>query len=417
MAGKWPKVKTEQIAKRTATGPFGSAISAKYFTSFGVPVIRGSNLSQDVETRLADINIVYLDKEKASEFSRSEVRRGDLVFTCWGTIDQVGLIDKNSRFERYIVSNKQMLLTPDDTAADSLFLYYQFSSPKIRSEILNRSIGSSVPGFNLGQLRSIEILLPPLSEQRAIAHILGALDDKIELNRRRNETLEAMARALFKDWFVDFGPVRAKMEGREPYLSADIWQLFPDRLDGGGMPDGWITQRVSDVLSLAYGKALPAEKRVLGNVPVYGSGGITGLHNEPLIDGPSVIVGRKGTIGSLYWEDRACFPIDTVFFVQPIRPLVFCYHLLNSLPLQNMNTDAAVPGLNRKNVYHLEIPVAPSQLISAFSDSANQCRQSISALRCEIETLMKLRDTLLPKLISGELRVKDAERFIKERSA
>ena len=88
-------------------------------------------------------------------------------------------------------------------------------------------------------MRSIRLPIPPLDEQRAIAHILGTLDDKIELNRRRNQTLEAMARALFKDWFVDFGPVRAKMEGREPYLPADLWQLFPDRLDDEGKPEGW----------------------------------------------------------------------------------------------------------------------------------------------------------------------------------
>jgi restriction endonuclease S subunit len=209
------------IAKRTATGPFGSAIGAKHFRDAGVPLIRGSNLSQDVSTRLSDDDFVFVSEQKAREFSRSEVRRGDLVFTCWGTIDQVGLLDHRAKHERYIVSNKQMLLTPDSSQADSLFLYYVFASPEIRAEIINQGIGSSVPGFNLGQLRSFELTLPPLPEQRTIASVLGALDDKIELNRRMNATLEAMARALFQNWFVDFDPVRAKLDGRAPVAKVE----------------------------------------------------------------------------------------------------------------------------------------------------------------------------------------------------
>jgi len=261
-------------------------------------------------------------------------------------------------------------------------------------------------------LEKLVIAAPSLPEQRAIAHILGTLDDKIELNRRRNQTLEAMARALFKDWFVDFGPVRAKMEGREPYLPADLWQLFPDRLDDEGKPEGWETKRISDYLSLAYGKSLPAGKRHQGDTPVYGSGGITGFHNEALVNGPAVIVGRKGTVGSLHWEDRPCFPIDTVFYVQPEAPLPFCYYLLESLPLRGMNTDAAVPGLNRENVYRLEVAAPSPELVSDFAKTASCFRKSIAAISKDSETLAQLRDTLLPKLISGELRIADVEKCL-----
>ena len=265
------------------------------------------------------------------------------------------------------------------------------------------------------------IAVPPLEEQRAIAHILGTLDDKIELNRRQNETLEAMARALFKAWFVDFEPVRAKMEGRRqrgqslPGLPAHLYDLFPDRLvesELGEIPEGWETKRVSDYLSLAYGKSLPAGKRQKGIYPVYGSGGLVGFHNEAMINGPTVIVGRKGTVGSLYWEDRPCFPIDTVFYVQPKVPLSFCYYLLESLPLRDMNTDAAVPGLNRENVYRLEVAAPPRELVSHFAETTSRFRESIAAISKSTEALSQLRDTLLPKLISGELRVPNAERIV-----
>lgn len=308
---------------------------------------------------------------------------------------------------RFWVNNHAHIVTGNDKA-DTRFLMYALQNADISGYLT----GAVMPKLTQGNLNRIEISHPCVTEQRAIAHILGTLDDKIELNRRRNQTLEAMARALFKDWFVDFGPVRAKMEGREPYLPADLWQLFPDRLDDEGKPEGWQTKRISDYLSLAYGKSLPAGKRHQGDVPVYGSGGITGLHNEALVNGPVVIVGRKGTVGSLYWEDRLCFPIDTVFYVQPEAPLPFCYYLLESLPLRDMNTDAAVPGLNRENVYRLEIAAPPDELISAFAETAARFRESIAAVSREGETLAQLRDTLLPKLISGELRIADAEKFI-----
>jgi len=180
-------------------------------------------------------------------------KRGDLIFTCWGTIDQVGLIDDRSRFPEYIVSNKQMKLTPNPLKANSLFLYYLFSNPPMRDRILNQGIGSSVPGFNLGQLRSITLNLPPLPDQRAIAHILGTLDDKIELNRRMIETLEAMARALFKSWFVDFDPVRAKAEGHDLGLPQPLADLFPDSFEDselGEIPKGWGVRTLADMSSL-----------------------------------------------------------------------------------------------------------------------------------------------------------------------
>ncbi len=274
---------------------------------------------------------------------------------------------------------------------------------------------SAVPGLNREASHLRELRVPSLSEQRAIAHILGTLDDKIELNRRMNETLEATARAIFKDWFVDFGPVRARMEGRAPYLPPEIWGLFPDALDDAGKPMGWTNRRLEDFLELAYGKSLPSKKRMPGKVAVYGSGGLTGIHDTALIDGPAVIVGRKGTVGSLYWEDRSVFPIDTVFYVVPrIGSILFSYHLLAAQPLREMNTDAAVPGLNRGNAYRLEFSQPTSELISAFEDVTGVLWRRRSRNLMEVETLSQTRDLLLPKLISGDIRVRDAERLTGE---
>lgn len=317
---------------------------------------------------------------------------------------------------RFWVNNHAHIVTGNDKA-DTRFLMYALQNADISGYLT----GAVMPKLTQGNLNRIEVSHPCITEQRAIAHILGTLDDKIELNRQRNQTLEAMARALFKDWFVDFGPVRAKLEGRWqrnqslPGLPAHLYDLFPDRLvesELGEIPEGWEIRRVSDFLSLAYGKSLPAKARSPGNVPVYGSGGITGVHNIALIDSEAVIVGRKGTVGSLYWEQSPSYPIDTVFYVQPLVSLPFCYHLLESLPLRDMNTDAAVPGLNRKNVYRLEVVSPPEVLLEKFSVLARKLREKIFTAQNELHLLTQLHDTLLPKLIAGELRIVDAEKFM-----
>ena len=294
--------------------------------------------------------------------------------------------------------------------ANTRFLLYAM----LVADVTSYLSGSTMPKLTQGNLNRIPIFAPDKRTQEAIASVLGALDDKIELNRRMNETLEAMARAIFKDWFVDFGPTRAKMEGRAPYLAAEIWSLFPENLDSESKPEGWGERRVEDILELAYGKALKASERTAGPIPVYGSGGITGFHNAALVEGPSIVVGRKGTVGVLYWEDRPFFPIDTVFYVRPKAPLTFCYYHLQTLGLEAMNTDAAVPGLNRNNVYRLPVPWSGDELRNQFDQLVAPLRQRMRANSEETNTLAATRNFLLSKLMSGEVRVKDAEKLIGE---
>ena len=138
---------------------------------------------------------------------------------------------------------------------------YHLASPETQALLLSWvGSGGTRNALTKGMIESLELPIPPLSEQRAIAHVLGTLDDKIELNRRMNQTLEEMARAIFKDWFVDFGPTRAKMEGRERYLPVEVWELFPDRLVGseiGEVPEGWEVKSVGECFNLTMGQSPP----------------------------------------------------------------------------------------------------------------------------------------------------------------
>ena len=262
----------------------------------------------------------------------------------------------------------------------------------------------------------VPIVLPPIEQQRAIAHILGTLDDKIELNRRMNETLEAMARALFKSWFVDFDPVRAKMEGRDIGLQKDIADLFPGRLvdsELGEIPKGWEVKALGDLLELAYGKALKADSRNDGDVPVYGSNGEVGWHDKRLVQGPGIVVGRKGNPGIVTWVATDFFPIDTTFYVVPKNSnqnLYFLFYALEGQDLSSIAADSAVPGLNRNLAYMNKQVMPVGQILEHFNGYVAPIFARSHCLETESRTLAFLRDTVLPKLISGEIRVRDSDK-------
>ena len=197
-------------------GPFGSDLGTADYVPSGVPVIRGQNLSVG---KFVGGEFVYVSDAKATKLTANLARPGDLVFTQRGNAvlhgGQVAIVPKGP-FDRYVVSQSQMKLSPDPAKVDSEFLYVVFTSGPYRHYLRSNAIVTGVPHINLRLLRNYPLSLPSLAEQKAISAVLGALDDKIELNRRMNATLEAMARALFQSWFVDFDPVRAKLDARPP---------------------------------------------------------------------------------------------------------------------------------------------------------------------------------------------------------
>lgn len=289
---------------------------------------------------------------------------------------------------------------------DPRFVYYFFKSIAPRLALLD--VGSANPTLNRNHVHPMPVRWPSLPLQLEIALTLGVLDDRIDLLRQTNATLESIARALFKSWFIDFDPVRAKVEGREPEgMDTATAALFPAEFYEsaiGPIPKGWAIARLGDILELVYGKALKSSDRRSGCVPVYGSGGIAGYHDEALVDQPSVIVGRKGSVGTLHWEDRPFFPIDTTFYVKPrAAPLTFCYYAMQRLGLENMNTDAAVPGLNRENAYRLDLVRPKDAVMDRFDTFVGTLRSVVRANIQRVEILTDLRDALLPRLISGKL--------------
>jgi type I restriction enzyme S subunit len=319
------------------------------------------------------------------------------------------------------------------------FKYYVLKS--LGLEHMNAD--SAVPGLNREAAHGRKIRIPPLPEQHAIAHILGTLDDKIELNRRMSETLEAMARALFKAWFVDFEPVRAKMEGRWrrgeslPDLPAHLYDLFPDRLvdsELGEIPEGWTVGTLADVAEHPRRGLKP--ENIEPNTPYialehmprrsialseWGTG--DGLESNKFGF-------KKGEIlfGKLrpYFHKVGVAPVDgicstDIVVVTPRWPAWFGFvlgHVSSDKFVEYTNagsTGTKMPRTSWADMGRYEI-VLPQQFVAeAFTALVRPWIERIIAGIHASRTLAALRDTLLPKLIRGEVRVKDAEKFLKER--
>ncbi len=299
---------------------------------------------------------------------------------------------------------------------DPRFVYYFFRwmAPRIAT----MDVGSANPTLNRNHVHPIEISWPSrVEEQRAIAHILGTLDDKIELNRRMNETLEAIARALFKSWFVDFDPVRAKAEGRNPGLPKPLADLLPDSFEDselGEIPKEWQVGRLDSVLVLQRGFDLPSSQRTAGAYPVLAASGPNGTHNEFMVRGPGVTTGRSGVLGKVFYVHDDFWPLNTSLWVKEFRHSMpaYAFHLLQGLDFGSFNAGSAVPTLNRNHVHNRPVLLPPMGLIAAFERVATTTLKRQKHNDDQSLALAALRDTVLPKLISGELRVKDAERTV-----
>ena len=360
---------------------------------------------------------------------------------------------------RAIASTEFLILKPRDRV-DSRFIKYLCLSPPFQAALRSRATGTSGSHqrVSINDVLDMWVLLPPLPEQRAIAHILGTLDDKIELNRRMSQTLEEMARALFKAWFVDFEPVRAKMEGRWqrgqslPGLPAHLYDLFPDRLvdsELGEIPEGWEVVQLGKLVDTVKGRSYKSEELVDGSevglvtLKSFARGGgyrpdglkpFAGSYKQEQVVKPGEVVvactdvtqaaeviGHAAMVrrSTLYRELVAS--LDT-FIVRPKTSemrVAFLYSLLRTDAFAEYTyahvTGTTVLHLARDAVPSFTFALPPGTLVHVFDRIASRIFSKVETLELESDTLSALRDALLPKLIRGEIRVKDAEQFVRER--
>jgi type I restriction enzyme S subunit len=333
-----------------------------------------------------------------------------------------------------------MKFTPSNSIADGLFLYYLFSSLLMRAQIRDFGIGSSVPGFNLGQLRSMTLTIPPLEEQLSIAHVLGVLDDKIELLRSANQTLEAIGRAIFNSWFVDFDPVRAKAQGREPEgIDADTAALFPDEFQDsefGPLPAGWHLPRARDLMKQSRDSINPLQhsERLFAHysLPAFDEGRRPKLEygreiksSKTAIPEGCILLSKLNPHIPRVWLPSSNIPENAVcsreFLVfQPLRGFsveyLYCQFVEPGFAQRfgGLTTGTSKSHQRVKVEYLLDEKLIKPEpgIVDAFTSLTRPMFEKIHANLEAQQTLAELRDTLLPRLISGKLRVPDAEKLL-----
>lgn len=424
------------------TGPFGSQLHASDYVPVGVPSIMPQNIG---DNRIIEDGIARITPEDARRLSRYLVRRGDIVYSRRGDVERRALVGHHE--DGWLCGTGCIRVRLGENGADPRYASYYLGHPVVREWIVRHAHGATMPNLNTSILAACPFLEPPLAEQRAIAHILGTLDDKIELNRRMSETLEAMARALFKAWFVDFEPVRAKMEGRWrrgetlPGLPAHLYDLFPDRLvdsELGEIPKGWGVKCIGD-LAEVVGGSTPKTERI-----EYWEGGTHHWVTPKDLSGLSVPVvldtERKITDAGLAQISSGLLPKGTVllssrapigylaiaevpvavnqgFIAMKPRPDISNLFLLRWAGAAHDEIVSHANGstfleISKANFRPIPTVVPKNEIMNAFDRLSRQMYLKVVEHERESRTLAALRDTLLPKLISGELRVLDAERII-----
>jgi type I restriction enzyme S subunit len=401
------------------------------------PVFLG--ISNLLNGRLDLATVEHLSIEDYGRWTRRvEPRAGDVVFSYETRLGEAARIPEGLEC---CLGRRMGLLRPKADRVDPRFLLYAFLGPDFQETIRSRTIhGSTVDRIPLVDLPQFLIRVPnSLSEQRAIAHVLGTLDDKIELNRRTSETLEAMARALFKSWFVDFDPVRTKAEGRDPGLPKAVADLFPARLvdsELGEIPEGWGTGSILEQARLLSGGIPKTE------IPAYWDGDIpwasakdvsqcgeaflvwtertittTGLEESTtqIIPALSTLVvargattGRMALLGRDMAMNQTCYGLTTTTGT----PFALHFRLRHEIDALVRSAHGSVfDTITTRTFSTSKVALVPPVLLKAFEGKVAPALQRVLQGASESRTLAALRDALLPKLISGELRVHDAKRL------
>jgi type I restriction enzyme S subunit len=339
---------------------------------------------------------------------------GDIIFAATD-LTQDGrvlgsplLVPESDEFQTYIYSHHLLKAFQKKEGFLPEYLYNLYRVEKFRKKAAYADSGTTVRALPAEVLEEQMVPLPDLTTQLAINEIISLIDQQISNSRALSRNLEALAQSIFKSWFIDFDPVKSKVKGEKPFgMDAEVAKLFPDSFvmsELGEIPNGWKVEKIGAYSPFIYGKALAAKNRVAGEVPVFGSNGVTGFHNSALISIPSVIIGRKGTIGTVNLSLRPSWAIDTAFYSLPThsRDVYFLFNVLTSLNLDTMNSDSAVPGLNRETAHSLKICTADELTMSAYSSLVGPMYVESRHLLDSNEKLICLRTMLLENVIVGD---------------
>lgn len=368
---------------------------------------------------------------------------GDVVLTTEAPLGEVAQLDD----KQVALAQRIITLRGKQGILDNTYLKFVLQGEFVQHQLRGRASGSTVSGIKQSELRKVTLPVPAFHEQLAIAQVLGALDGKIEINRRTNATLEAMAHSVFKDWFIDFGPVRAKLEGLPPYLAPDIWSLFPDEGNEDGIPKGWhlctlkeLTTKIGSGSTPRGGKEVYVDEGIalIRSQNVYDSefvwSGLARITDQAAKQLSNVEVMRDDVLLNITGASilRTCvvepgaMPARVNQHVAIIRakdgiPCRFLHlHLLQKATkdyLMGLNAGASREAVTKAHIESVPILNPGAALLGAFEKTVAPIYAEVEALVEESRSLAQIRDILLPKLISGELRISNPREFLEESTA
>lgn len=421
-------------------------IFAKDYVEEGIPFYRSKEIIEKALGQFSGDEL-FITQKRFDEIKLKfgAPKKGDLLISAVGNRSGIPYCVKED-YDFYFKDGNLIWFRNFKKELDPKFLENLLNSPSGQKRIESMMIGSAQKALTIAGVKKIKVNLPPLSEQKAIAHILGTLDDKIELNRQINQTLEAMAQALFKSWFVDFDPVidnalaagnqipealQARAEKRKAlldrhsaldaespqkgaplfYSNPALAVLFPSSFEYNEtldkwIPEGWEVKGLGEIAHFGNGKTSP-ERFNDGIYPVYGSNGEIGRTNESNREN-IIIIGRVGTYcGSLYYFSGKAWITDNAMFAQAkeISNNLFLFELLKRCNLNDMSTGSGQPLLNQGILKSIDTISPPDEILKHFNRQLSALEFKRTANVEQAETLTQLRDTLLPQLISGKVRV------------
>lgn len=354
------------------------------------PLIRTSDLG------VARVNFSGAQRVNAATYDlwtrRAAPSEGDLIFAREAPVGGICRVPVGIS---PVLGQRTVLIRPDPASVDSTFLMYRLAAPDLQARMIEKSTGSTVPHLNMADIRALAIPdVPSLATQRRIAAALYSLDELSEINERRIKLLGDLVRSLFREWFVRFR-----------FRGHDDVELVESEL--GLIPHGWEVRPLGEVVKLSYGRALPAKKRRAGRFPVVSSAGVIDAHEEALVEGPGIVLGRKGNVGSVWWVDDDFFPIDTTYYVTTDQPLGLVYWQLAGLRF--IDSHAAVPGLSRDQATALLVVCPVAEVARCFGDIHDSVFKMMATLRAQNRQLNATRDLLLPRLVTGRLDISDVD--------
>lgn len=387
------KLRDLLIEKGYIRGPFGSALKRGEMESEGIPVYEQKNaINNHRQFRY------YINEKKFEELKRFATKENDLIISCSGTVGKISIIKSDDPIG--IISQALLILRPDEKVVRPRFLYYFFQSKEGQNALLSRSSGSVQVNIAKRKIiEDIDIDVPEIEEQDKVINILDSISAKIETNNQTIKSLEEIASTLFKRWFVDF---EFPNENGNPYKS-----------NGGKMiereeekiPKGWDITILEEYIEVKYGK--DHKKLSEGPYPVYGSGGVMRYVDKFLYTKESVLIPRKGTLNNVMYIQEPFWSVDTMFYSIMKKESIgkFIYLFLEKIDLKSMNVGSAVPSMTTNILNNMKIIKPPTICLIQFNLLVTPIFEKKSQLKNENNTLEQIRDTLLPKLLSGEIEL------------